>query len=172
MTWTPELEAQAKDWWIGGQSASEISHRLGNGISRSAVIGLAHRRKWGSHAHKAPPVGDGIRRQRAAKSPIPDRIVRIKRINGVSPRPAPKAAPVIEDVDDTPDEIEPLPPSERWAPLPGSTPIAVHEHTEGCRWPIGDDLPFAFCNNPLHVRPNGKNHVYCSVHASMAVARR
>lgn len=51
-----------------------------------------------------------------------------------------------------------------WLALPGSSPVAVAEHRENCcRWPVGLDLPFLFCNEAV---ADGK--VYCTAHAAVA----
>lgn len=62
---------------------------------------------------------------------------------------------------------ESLPPvparSDVWAALEGSAPVAIAEHTNGCRWPVGADLPFCYCNEPVT-----GDKVYCAAHASIA----
>jgi hypothetical protein len=40
-TWTEDRTEQATQWWVGGTSALEISHRLG--VTRNSVIGKMHR---------------------------------------------------------------------------------------------------------------------------------
>ncbi len=43
MTWTDEKIEKLKKLWEKGLSASQIAERLGDGISRNAVIGKVHR---------------------------------------------------------------------------------------------------------------------------------
>lgn len=43
MTWSDERISQLRTLWSQGRSASEIAVMLGDGISRNAVIGKAHR---------------------------------------------------------------------------------------------------------------------------------
>ncbi len=43
MSWTDERIAQLKKLWEKGLTASQIAEALGNGLSRNAVIGKAHR---------------------------------------------------------------------------------------------------------------------------------
>lgn len=50
-----------------------------------------------------------------------------------------------------------------WTALPGSSPIAIEDHKEGCRWPINDDLPFLYCNEALH-----EGSSYCAAHHKMS----
>ncbi|QIG66896.1 hypothetical protein EVB41_066 [Rhizobium phage RHph_TM3_14A] len=48
-------------------------------------------------------------------------------------------------------------------PLPGTKPVPVHEHTDGCRWPIGEH-PTMYCN----ARVMGKTARYCTAHSRMS----
>lgn len=41
--WTDDVVAQLTQLWNEGKSASEIAKAIGNGITRNAVIGKAHR---------------------------------------------------------------------------------------------------------------------------------
>ncbi|OYU14310.1 MAG: GcrA cell cycle regulator, partial [Alphaproteobacteria bacterium PA4] len=43
MAWTEERIAQLKAGWEGGMTASQIAEQLGEGVTRNAVIGKAHR---------------------------------------------------------------------------------------------------------------------------------
>ncbi|MCG2841800.1 GcrA family cell cycle regulator, partial [Sandaracinobacter sp. RS1-74] len=43
MAWTDERIAALKQYWEEGRSASQIAEILGEGLSRNAVIGKAHR---------------------------------------------------------------------------------------------------------------------------------
>ena len=43
MAWTDERIAQLKAGWEGGMTASQIAEALGEGVTRNAVIGKAHR---------------------------------------------------------------------------------------------------------------------------------
>ena len=43
MAWTDERIAALKQYWEEGRSASQIAEVLGEGLSRNAVIGKAHR---------------------------------------------------------------------------------------------------------------------------------
>ena len=54
MAWTDERIAQLKAGWEGGMTASQIAEQLGEGVTRNAVIGKAHR--LGLEALAAPPV--------------------------------------------------------------------------------------------------------------------
>ena len=43
MAWTDERITLLKQYWEEGRSASQIAEILGEGLSRNAVIGKAHR---------------------------------------------------------------------------------------------------------------------------------
>ena len=43
MSWTDERVELLKKLWTEGLSASQIAGRLGNGVTRNAVIGKVHR---------------------------------------------------------------------------------------------------------------------------------
>lgn len=43
MAWTEEMIAKLREMWEGGAAASAIAETLGEGLSRNAVIGKAHR---------------------------------------------------------------------------------------------------------------------------------
>lgn len=43
-------------------------------------------------------------------------------------------------------------------------PVPVHEHIDGCRWPIGEH-PTYFCNS---ARKSDRKDMYCTYHAKMA----
>jgi GcrA cell cycle regulator len=43
MSWTPERIDLLQRLWLQGQTASQIAEQLGDGVTRNAVIGKAHR---------------------------------------------------------------------------------------------------------------------------------
>ena len=43
LTWTKERIERLKELWTEGLSASQIAAELGEGVSRNAVLGKAHR---------------------------------------------------------------------------------------------------------------------------------
>lgn len=51
--------------------------------------------------------------------------------------------------------------SQAWDPLPNSTPTRDRD-PGGCRWPIGNDRPFLWCNEPTH------KGVYCAAHHTLS----
>jgi hypothetical protein len=51
--------------------------------------------------------------------------------------------------------------ADAWMALEGSSPIAIEDHTTGCRWPIGQ--PVLFCNEPVQT-----DKPYCQHHCARA----
>ena len=50
-----------------------------------------------------------------------------------------------------------------WEALLGSSPVALEQHVNGCRWPIGpDDQPYLFCNESTLT-----GQVYCPAHTTL-----
>lgn len=47
-----------------------------------------------------------------------------------------------------------------WQPLPGSSPVLLWEHKDGCRWPVTDQ--------PLYCNEKVETGHYCPAHAAMA----
>ena len=82
MAWTDERIALLKQYWEEGRSASQIAEVLGEGLSRNAVIGKAHRLGLAS---RPSPLKTGepkaeAKTARAEPKPAPPR---------AAPRPAP-----------------------------------------------------------------------------------
>lgn len=79
MAWTDERIAQLKHYWEQGLSASQIAETLGEGLSRNAVIGKAHRLGLSSRpsplksADKTAGKTSAAAPARAAKTPRPAR---------------------------------------------------------------------------------------------------
>ena len=116
--WTEILVEELRQAWAAGLSATVIAKQLGNGISRSAVIGKAHRLDLPPHKH-APSASGPTRLRRTYKQ----RTVRVLITRQLPPEP----------------EV-PRPPRMRRLPL--------LELEEGqCKWPVGSprDKNFFFC---------------------------
>lgn len=160
MGWTDERIELLKTYWSEGRSASQIAELLGEGLTRNAVIGKAHRLGLASRP-----------------SPVK-----------TAPRPAePKAAPQPEDADTVvsageapavePPPVADAPP----APPPAPAPRAGKPRSRGaakparvslldlndriCKWPIGhpDEADFHFCGKPVL-----QGFPYCSEHCALA----
>lgn len=47
--WTENMEQALRNLWAAGVGANDIAERLGNGVTKNAVIGKARRLKLGHH---------------------------------------------------------------------------------------------------------------------------
>lgn len=166
MAWTEERIALLTRYWQEGWSASQIAEALGEGLTRNAVIGKAHR--LGLAARPSPLRGGEARSEDpAAKAKT-------------RPEPAPEAAPLPE----APAPAEPPAAAEAEAP-PASAPpaapaaprklarpserpkrVTLLDLTDKiCKWPIGhpDEPDFHFCGKPI-----APGFPYCPDHCMLA----
>jgi len=140
MEWTEERIEALKTLWTEGNTASEVSRRLG--VTRNAVIGKVHRLGMGGRHKAAAP--------RAISAPSP------RRTRAASSWAA--AAPPLAAPPPRPTRIEPL----EFAPMADLLTLSAHS----CRWPIGhpDDPEFGFCG-----RERQANVSYCADHRRLAL---
>lgn len=159
MAWTEERIAKLKQGWEGGMTATQIAEMLGEGVTRNAVIGKAHRLGLESRPSPVKATDTPPPPARAAAAPPPPQAA------PAPPPPAPVAA----------------------APAPAPAPIAASEpkvqakpvkaggkqarttlldlSDKVCKWPIGHpgEADFHFC---------GKNaqagFPYCTDHCLVA----
>lgn len=119
--WTEDRIGRLKRLWREGRTAESISHDLGAGISRSAVLGKVHRL--------------GLSVGRAKQSPC-DKTPRRKR---ASARPQPAA--------DAPAEDRLMPA----APSTSGRRTVLTARRGDCRWPFGDPRQpgFSLCGRPV-----------------------
>ena len=139
MEWTEERVETLRMLWTEGNTASEVSRRLG--VTRNAVIGKVHRLGMGGRQTPAAP------RAIAAQTPRRNR----------AHSPWTRAAP----------QLAPPPPRPRLEPAdlaPTANLMGLNEHS--CRWPIGhpNDLEFGFCG-----RERQRNLSYCADHRKIAL---
>jgi len=178
MAWTDERIALLKQYWEDGRSASQIAELLGEGLSRNAVIGKAHRLGLAS---RPSPLKLGEPKSAGAK-PAPR-----KTESKAAPKPA-AVAPAVE-----PTTTAARPPAEEPAVVvaPAARPAPVAEapmpiapsraqqpvRAKGakvtlldlndriCKWPIGhpDEPGFHFCGKPVNA-----GFPYCQEHCLIA----
>jgi len=138
--WTEAAVETLTRLWAEGYSASMIAARMGGGLSRSAIIGKAHRLRLPRRISKPnvdTPRVRKFRKPREIKEPRPARFV-----------PEPLPAPV-ED-----------------APAPiGQRKTLLELQAHHCRWPIGEPgtREFHFCGADAH-----PGFSYCLAHAKRA----
>jgi GcrA cell cycle regulator len=171
MAWTDERIALLKQYWEEGRSASQIAELLGEGLSRNAVIGKAHRLGLASRPSplktgeaKAESKAPRAEPKAAAPKPAPARPVPAAPAAAPAQAEAPQRpapAPVAEPV-----AIEPASVAARSAPRPkgGRVPL-LDLNDRICKWPIGhpDEPDFHFCGKPVN-----PGFPYCSEHCLVA----
>ena len=141
MAWTDERIAQLKAGWEGGMTASQIAEALGEGVSRNAVIGKAHR--LGLESRPSPVKGG----EEIAAAPAPKPIAPITAAPApvALPRPAPAKKPV------------------RTGKAARTTLLDLNEKI--CKWPIGHpgEADFHFCGKGAQA-----GFPYCTEHCLLA----
>lgn len=184
MSWTKERMALLKKMWLQGKSAAEIAKKLGQGMTRNAVIGKAHRMGLsGGRPATAPvkataPAAKGkITAVTATKAkapvakaePVAAKTAAAPAAKGKAAPGAKFAPPPASGKKGPPEKIEPAPlPATPKRPLSkkeagGITLLEVSDRV--CRWPIGDprDADFYFCGRNVR-----QGMPYCHDHASQA----
>ena len=171
MAWTDERIALLKQYWEEGRSASQIAELLGEGLSRNAVIGKAHRLGLAS---RPSPLKTG----EAKAEPKPRAEPKAAAPKPAAPRPAPAApapAPVQAEAPVRPAPA-PVAPPVAAEPMPAASRAAAPRAKGGrvtlldlndriCKWPIGhpDEPDFHFCGKPVN-----PGFPYCSEHCLVA----
>ncbi|MCU0890499.1 MAG: GcrA cell cycle regulator [Sandarakinorhabdus sp.] len=167
MAWTEERIAKLKHGWESGMTATQIAEMLGEGVTRNAVIGKAHRLGLES---RPSPVKAGESPAPAAPRPAPP---------PAAPSPPPSAAPAAAAsaapapaapaVSPPPQPAAP-PSIARPAPRPAkggkqARTTLLDLNDKVCKWPIGhpDDADFHFCGKPAN-----PGFPYCGEHCLVA----
>jgi GcrA cell cycle regulator len=150
--WTKERIERACELWDAGLTAREIAAALG--VSRNAIIGLAHRQGFVAKAkvgQARAKYGSMVGRPRQHMAKAQARQLKPK------PRVLPKVLPPREK----PVRLE----RPRPLPAPAAIPTPILELTaSSCRWPLWDaGPPYLFCGHP-RLEPQ----VYCAVHCRVA----
>jgi len=152
-TWPDERVEILKQLWIDGLSASQIAAKLGDGITRNAVIGKVHR--LGLSGRGSPTRVARPRTRRPRQPSVPKRMP-------TDGNAALKAKPSASPARDLEPALQPI----RLVDIPEGERIGILSLTDKtCRWPLGDpgSDEFCFCGkNPQEGTP------YCDYHASVA----
>ena len=146
MAWTDERIAQLKAGWEGGMTASQIAEVLGEGVTRNAVIGKAHR--LGLEARPSP-VKAGEETVEAAPAAAP-----VASAAPVPAAPAPVAPPAARPLAQKP---------ARTGKAARTTLLDLNEKI--CKWPLGHpgDADFHFCG-----KASQAGFPYCTEHCLVA----
>lgn len=155
MAWTDERIAKLKQGWEGGMTATQIAEMLGEGVTRNAVIGKAHRLGLESRPSPVKATDTVPAPARAAAAPMPAPVA--------PPPPAPVAASAPAPV-----------PMEVPTPRPVAKPAKGGKQTRTtlldlndkvCKWPIGHpgDADFHFCGKGAQ-----PGFPYCNEHCLVA----
>ncbi|WP_448582200.1 GcrA family cell cycle regulator [Thermaurantiacus sp.] len=176
MAWTEERIALLTKYWQEGHSASQIAEALGEGLTRNAVIGKAHR--LGLAARPSPLKGaeakadakDSRNRKRApAAAPAAEADAACPEAAEAPAESTPACAPEAPaPATSLPSEARlPAPPPRR-TPRPVEKPrrVTLLDLTDRiCKWPIGhpDEPDFHFCGKPV-----APSFPYCGEHCLIA----
>lgn len=170
MAWTEERIALLTKYWQEGHSASQIAEALGEGLTRNAVIGKAHRLGLASRPSPlkgADPKADT--RDGAGRRRPPAPAAGAEAATGGSDEPAsPVAATPAPAAPPEAIAPPPPPPAPRKAGRPGDKArrITLLDLTDKiCKWPIGhpDEADFHFCGKPV-----APGFPYCPDHCLLA----
>ena len=162
MAWTEERIAKLKHGWESGMTATQIAEMLGEGVTRNAVIGKAHR--LGLESRPSPvKATDAAPATAAAPAPAaaPARPAPPPSAAPVAAAPAPVAAPA------TPVPAPAAPaarPAKAKAGKQGRTTL-LDLNEKVCKWPIGHpgEADFHFCG-----KASQAGFPYCTEHCLVA----
>jgi GcrA cell cycle regulator len=162
MAWTEERIAKLKQGWESGMTATQIAEMLGEGVTRNAVIGKAHRLGLES---RPSPVKATDTAAAAAPTPRPP--------PAAPPQaPPPLAAPVAAApaAETTATPAMPAPVVARPQPKPAkggkqALTTLLDLNDKVCKWPIGHpgEPDFHFCGKPAN-----PGFPYCGEHCLVA----
>ncbi len=139
MSWTDERVTLLRQLWGEGKTAAEIAKELGEGVTRNAVIGKAHRLKLAS---RISPI-----QQNNKKAALKKKVEKAKTKVSI----AATRQQIVKAVTE----------KKRTEPA-----VKLEKLTENmCRWPLGDpkDVNFGFCGCKSET-----GLPYCAEHAVLA----
>ncbi len=180
MAWTDERIAALKQYWEEGRSASQIAEVLGEGLSRNAVIGKAHRLGLASRPSPLKTADSKPSEPKAPKAPKAEPKAAAPRAAPAAPaaprteapaEPRPAAVVAAPEVPAAPAPVpafQPAPPVARAVTPPrakGARVTLLDLNDRICKWPIGhpDEPDFHFCGKPVN-----PGFPYCGEHCLVA----
>jgi GcrA cell cycle regulator len=160
MPWTDDRVEQLKRMWSEGLTASQIAARIGQGVTRNAVIGKVHRLGLSGRVAKVrSPQPKPPRKIYEPNLAARERGLPVSGATALKPqfRPQPKPLPLPE-VEPEPIRLVEVPSGEQRCSI-------MHLSDRTCRWPIGDPTAENFCFCGSAPREKGP---YCEYHARIA----
>ncbi|MCA3559542.1 MAG: GcrA cell cycle regulator [Aestuariivirga sp.] len=163
LSWTDERVELLKKLWTEGLSASQIAGRLGNGVTRNAVIGKVHRLNLSGRVQQQRVTAPRAPRKQREPSLAP-------RAGGSMPSMPTAGSAALKPMMRAETHIRPAaipePQPLRLVDLPKDGRVTIlHLSDKTCKWPIGDpgSEDFCFCGHgPREGSP------YCEYHARLA----
>lgn len=163
LSWTDERVELLKRLWTEGLSASQIAGRLGNGVTRNAVIGKVHRLNLSGRVQQQRVAAPRAPRKQREPSLAP-------RAGGSMPSMPTAGSSALKPMMRAETHIRPAaipePQPLRLVDLPKDGRVTIlHLSDKTCKWPIGDpgSEEFCFCGHgPREGSP------YCEYHARLA----
>ena len=145
MSWTDDRIELLKSHWEAGMTASQIAEALGQGVSRNAVIGKAHR--LGLEPRPSP-----VKVTEAAAAVIEAVVAAAEGV--VEGLTAPVAA-----------KAPPKRPARPPVPVKPAKTTLLDLSEKVCKWPIGHpgETDFHFCGKPAQA-----SFPYCTEHCAIA----
>ena len=151
MIWTELTPAQKQDAVRQAVRAEGLTYAAAAerfGVSKNSIAGVMNAIDGRKGKKRRPPA----RANRGNKEPRPARKIP-PRLNAFSRLPSEESLPP---------DLVPVS-GGAWEALEGSSPVVIADHHDGCRWTIGADLPFLYCNEPVKA-----GSPYCPVHSARA----
>lgn len=178
------LERVRKMYVEGGMSCSEIAASVGHGVSRNAIIGIAHRKGWtkaGRQAPSAPTKALSVPGSRPAAAPA---VPRSRHVGKVGDRFAPKPAsqspfgetdPVKAAEKRIAQQMAGFAAIQQAVELAGAAAIPlIQRRTFQCAWPVGTpDRPAdqMCCGQPVPANAIRAAPAYCAAHGAKAISK-
>lgn len=169
MAWTEERIALLTKYWQQGHSASQIAEALGEGLTRNAVIGKAHRLGLASRPSplKGAEAKSEEREVRPKKRPAATGMPAAAEATAdpSADRPAPAEVPAPEPAPARPATAAPAPRRPARLPEKAKRVTLLDLNDRICKWPIGhpDEPDFHFCGKPV-----ATSFPYCGEHCLLA----
>jgi GcrA cell cycle regulator len=152
MSWTDERIALLRTSWESGMTASQIAEALGEGVTRNAVIGKAHR--LGLEARPSP-----VKLGEVVEDLIEGVVAAVEGVFGGSGTVGEAIAAIVAP------RAVPKRPSRAVVPAKPAKTTLLDLSEKVCKWPIGHpgETDFHFCG-----KPSQTGFPYCTEHCAIA----